>query len=218
MCNGKLGGGPRERVWSQQVPDGRIVHVSPCNVEEVGLKNFVPRIMQELSLWMGPDVTFNMCSNAVIKRWDDVFQAEQCYTRLLGISRRIYRCFAFTHEPERKLCYLILEEHNHRSFSFLPAFPFKVMVICWYNEERQVTSVQVEYDQLGFLLHCFGVYALHEWWSRKVATPGLLGVIRLYSATGPMSFSALVCLLTALFVYVFGGAPTAAAPACAVHA
>ena len=184
----------------------REIHVAPCNVLAVGLREFVPRIMQELSLTMGTNVEFNMNSNAILSKWEDVFLAEKCYTTVLGISKRVYHCFGYTHEPARRLCYLILEEENHRSIGWLPTFEFKAMVICYYNAAREVTAVQVEYDQLGFYLNCLGLYALHAFIARKFTTPLAVVWARMYTATGvvhPFTFLLQVVALTALFLRLF---------------
>lgn len=185
---------------------GREIHVSACNVEAIGLRGFVVRVMQELSLTMAVKVDFNMNSNAIIGTWEDVFLAERCYTTVLGISSRVYRCFSFTHEPERNLCYLILEEENRRSLPFLPDFQFKAMVICWYNAQREVTAVQVEYDQLSFYMHCLGLHAAHQWLTRRVITPAILTWAKAYVASGvvhPLTFLLQVAFFTFCFLRLF---------------
>jgi len=176
----------------QRLGDGREIHVMACNVQAVGLRDFVVKITKQLELKMGPQVDFNMNSNAILSRWVDVFKAEKVYTTVLGIARRDYRCSSFTHEPARRLCYLILEELNHRSFTWLPAFTFKAMVICRYDEQRAVTSVRVEYDQLGFYMNCIGLVAAYEWFTRVVTTPAACAWARAYLSTGlvgPVTFS-----------------------------
>jgi hypothetical protein len=184
----------------------REIHVTPCNVQAVGLREFVPRIMRQLSLAMGPAVEFDMNSNALIGSWDDVFVAERCYTTVLGISRREYRCFSFTHEPARRLCYLILEEKNYRAISWLQPFHFKAMVICWYDASKTVTNVQVQYDQLGFVMHCLGVHALHAALMRNLTTPLAIKWARAYMASGvvhPITFALQVALFTLCFLRLF---------------
>eukprot|EP00304_Pavlova_gyrans_P015262 CAMPEP_0206060644 /NCGR_PEP_ID=MMETSP1466-20131121/51814_1 /ASSEMBLY_ACC=CAM_ASM_001126 /TAXON_ID=44452 /ORGANISM="Pavlova gyrans, Strain CCMP608" /LENGTH=187 /DNA_ID=CAMNT_0053435983 /DNA_START=12 /DNA_END=571 /DNA_ORIENTATION=+ len=171
---------------TQYISDGRRIDTAPCNVEEWGLRNFVLRIMEELDLNIGTDVQFNMNSNAVINKWQDVFLAEKCYTTVLGISRRKYRAFSYIHEPAKKLCYLMLEEENYRSVSWMPTFTFKVMVVCWYDDTRRVTAVDVEYDQLGFYMHCLGAHALHQAFNRRV-TPLAMVFLRLYVKSGVVS-------------------------------
>ncbi|KAG8467019.1 hypothetical protein KFE25_000335 [Diacronema lutheri] len=186
--------------------DRREIHVSACSVKAVGLRDFVVTIMRELSLSMATNVDFNMNSNAILGTWEDVFLAEKCYTTVLGISSRVYRCFAFTHEPERRLCYLMLEEDNLRSLPFLPPFKFKAMVICWYNSKREVTAVQVEYDQLGFYLHCLGLHAAHGWLSRRVLTPAVVTWAKAYVASGvvhPFTFLLQVAFFTFCFLRLF---------------
>jgi hypothetical protein len=196
----------RDRLFKFEVADQREIHVSPCNVRAIGLRDFVTIVMKELSLSMGKRVEFNMNSNAIIDTWEDVFIAEKCYTNLLGISQREYRCFAFTHEPAKRLCYLILEEQNHRSTSWLPSFQFKAMVICWYDERKEVTNVQVEYDQLGFYMHCFGLHRLHQAFTRRVLSPLLLRWARAYTASwliGLLTFFLHVAFFTFLFLRIF---------------
>lgn len=186
--------------------DRREINVSACNVKAIGLQAFVVRIMQELSLSMGTHVDFNMNSNAILSTWDDVFLAEKCYTTVLGISSRVYRCFAFTHEPERNLCYLIIEEENRRSVPFLPDFGFKAMVICRYDAQREVCAVQVEYDQLGFYMHCVGLHAAHQWLSRRVVTPAVVVWVKAYAASGavhPLTFLLQVAFFTFCFLRLF---------------
>jgi hypothetical protein len=185
-----------------QICDSREIHVSACNVRAEGLQAFVVRIMEELSLSMGKNVDFNMNSNAIFGNWVDVFKGEKCYTTVLGIKSRTYRCFSFTHEPERQLCYLILEEENLRSVGFLPDFAFKAMILCWYDSKREVCKVEVSYDQLGFYMHCLGLFAAHQWLTRRVLTPAIVILAKAYLASGlagPLNF----LLQVAFFVYCF---------------
>ncbi|KAJ1636529.1 hypothetical protein T492DRAFT_958548 [Pavlovales sp. CCMP2436] len=189
-----------------QICDSREIHVSACNVRADGLQGFVTRIMQELSLSMGKNVDFCMNSNAIIGNWEDVFKAEKCYTTVLGIKSRTYRCFSFTHEPEHQLCYLILEEDNLRSVGYLPDFKFKAMVLCWYDSKREVCKVEVQYDQLGFYMHCLGLFAAHQWLSRRVLTPVIVMSAKAYLASGlvgPLSFLLHVVFFTVCFLRIF---------------
>ena len=114
---------------------------------------------------------------------------------------------AFTHEPERKLAYFILEEHNERSLPFLPGFDFYVLVFTYYNEKREVTAVDVQYDQLSFFLHCVGLAQLHAWFMEMVVTPVAVIWAKMYLRTGlvnPLTFLMQLVLVPVLLMHFCG--------------
>ena len=143
-----------------------------------------------------------------MESWDDVYLAEKVYTRCLGISKRIYQTHAvslrflnchrlsnfsrralagrksqYTHEPSRNVAYFILEEHNERSLSWLPGFDFYVLVFTYYDEEKRVTRVDVQYDQLSFYLHCVGLAQAHASLVEAL-TPIIVAWARAFHGTG----------------------------------
>jgi len=155
-------------------------------VAQVGLENFIRSVVQPLDLNLPDKVLFNMNGQGLMNSWEDVYFAERLYTRCLGISKRIYQTHSFTHEPEKRLAYFILEEHNERSYSFLPGFDFYVLVFCYYDDEKNVTRVDVQYDQMSFFLNCMGLSQTHLWLVGKI-TPFALCWAKLFHATGLVS-------------------------------
>lgn len=177
------------------------IDAQKCLVANVGLENFIRGIVRPLDLQLPDRVKFNMNGQGLLQSWEDVFFAERLYTRCLGISKRIYQTHAFTHEPDRKLAYFILEEHNERSLSFLPGFDFYVLVFTYYDEARNVTRVDVQYDQMSFFLHCMGLAQGHRWFVEKVITPFAMTWARAYHASGLVNpFTFLLQLVVVLFV------------------
>lgn len=161
-------------------PDGNAVQrfqqnngaiVSSCSVSVIGLERFIRTIMKEINLNMKENVEFNLNDRGILYKWDDVFQVESAYTTCLGISKRFYEAKGYTWEPEKSLTYFILEEFNERSFSFLPAFKFYVLVFCWYDENRTVTKVSVQYDQMSFFMHVLGVQKVYRFLLGNILTP-----------------------------------------------
>ena len=178
-----------------------------CLVANVGLENFIRGVVRPLNLRLPDRVDFNMNGRGRMRSWEDVFLAERVYTSCLGISKRIYQMHAFTHEPERRLAYFVLEEHNERSWPCLPAFDFYVLVFTYYDAARNVTRVDVQYDQLSFFLHCLGLAQGHAWWVETVVTPLALAWARAYHASGlagPATFLLqLIVVPMALLYWIF---------------
>lgn len=152
-------------------------------VAQVGLENFIRSISKVLDLKLPKEVKFNMNGQGRMESWDDVYLAEKVYTRCLGISKRIYQTHAYTHEPSRNVAYFILEEHNERSLSWLPGFDFYVLVFTYYDEEKRVTRVDVQYDQLSFYLHCVGLAQAHASLVEAL-TPIIVAWARAFHGTG----------------------------------
>eukprot|EP00573_Skeletonema_grethae_P005908 CAMPEP_0201697692 /NCGR_PEP_ID=MMETSP0578-20130828/12456_1 /ASSEMBLY_ACC=CAM_ASM_000663 /TAXON_ID=267565 /ORGANISM="Skeletonema grethea, Strain CCMP 1804" /LENGTH=238 /DNA_ID=CAMNT_0048183933 /DNA_START=82 /DNA_END=798 /DNA_ORIENTATION=+ len=175
-----------------------------CLVAQAGLENFIQSITEPLDLTLPNAVRFNMNGNGRMQTWEDVYMAERVYTQCLGISKRIYQMHAFTHEPDRKLAYFILEEHNERSLPFLPGFDFYVLVFTYYNDRNEVTAVDVQYDQLSFFLHCVGLAQMHAWFMERVVTPFAIVWAKAYNMSGlvnPFTFLLQLILFPVLLMY-----------------
>lgn len=175
-------------------------------VAQVGLENFIRAITQPLNLHLPDKVKFNMNGQGIMRSWEDVYLAERVYTRCLGISKRIYQTHAFTHEPDRKLAYFVLEEHNERSLWFLPGFDFYVLVFTYYDDQKNVTRVDVQYDQMSFFLHCMGLAQAHAWLVERIITPFALTWARLYFASGvvnPVTFLLQFLIVPISLIYLF---------------
>ena len=182
------------------------IDAQKCLVAHVGLENFIRSIVKPLDLRLPNEVRFNMNGAGRLGRWEDVFLAERVYTRCLGISKRIYQAHAYTHEPDRKLAYFILEERNERSLSFLPSFDFYVLVFTYYDDAKNVTRVDVQYDQLSFFLHCLGVAQGHAWVVEQVITPIAVLWAKAYHASGwvnPFTFLLQLMIGPALLWWYF---------------
>lgn len=165
-------------------------------VAQVGLESFIRAVTKPLDLNLPDKVKFNMNGQGLMSSWEYVYLAERVYTRCLGISKRIYQTHAFTHEPDKKLAYFILEEHNERSISFLPGFDFYVLVFTYYDEDKNVTRVDVQYDQMSFFLHCMGLAQAHLWVVENVLTPVVLSWAKLFHYSGLVNpFTFLIQLL-----------------------
>lgn len=181
------------------------IDAQKCLVAHVGLESFIRNIVRPLDLLLPDQVKFNMNGQGRIQSWEDVFLAERVYTRCLGISKRIYQTHAFTHEPDRKLAYFILEEHNERSLSFLPGFDFYVLVFTYYDDSKNVTRVDVQYDQMSFFLHCMGLAQAHAWFVESVITPIALIWARAYHASGlvnPFTFLLQLMIVPLVLAYL----------------
>lgn len=175
-----------------------------CLVAHVGLESFIRHIVQPLDLHLPDAVRFNMNGQGRMQSWEDVYLAERVYTRCLGISKRIYQTHAFTHEPEKRLAYFVLEEHNERSLSFLPGFDFYVLVFTYYDEQRNVTRVDVQYDQMSFFLHCMGLAQAQAWLVERVITPLVLVWAKAFYASGLVNpFTFLIQLLVVPFLFIY---------------
>lgn len=173
-------------------------------VAQVGLENFIRSIVAALDLKLPNAVRFNMNGQAVMHTWEDVYTAEKVYTQCLGISKRVYQSHAYTHELEKKMAYFVLEEHNERSSWILPGFDFYVLVFCHYNEKKEVTAVDVQYDQMSFFLHCMGVAQAHAWFMEHVITPIAVAWAKAYRSTGlvnPFTFMLQLVLFPVLVMY-----------------
>ncbi|KAL3779576.1 hypothetical protein HJC23_005088 [Cyclotella cryptica] len=96
----------------------RQIDSQKCLVAQVGLENFIRAVVRPLNLNLPDRVKFNMNGQGRLQSWEDVFLAERVYTKCLGISKRIYQTHSYTHEPEKRLAYFILEEYNERSVWF----------------------------------------------------------------------------------------------------
>jgi hypothetical protein len=176
------------------------IEVGSCNINEIGLESFIRRIVNEIDLHITEDCHFNLNDRAVMHKWKDVFEIEQVYTKCLGISERLYRCHSYTHEVDNRLTYFILEEFNKRSYSFLPDFKYYVLIFCWYDENRGVCEVSVQYDQMSFFLHCMGITNMTRWILSNISTPPAKLWAKAFAATGcvnPITF----LLFIALFVW-----------------
>lgn len=175
-------------------------------VAQVGLENFIRSVTLPLNLHLTEEVKFNMNGQGRMQSWEDVYLAERVYTRCLGISKRIYQTHGYTHEPNRKLAYFILEEHNERSLWFLPDFDFFVLVFTYYDDKKNVTRVDVQYDQMSFFLHCLGLAQAHAWLVESVITPIALVWARVYSASGlvnPFTFLLQLMIVPLVVIYFF---------------
>ncbi|KAL7450267.1 hypothetical protein ACHAWC_002219 [Mediolabrus comicus] len=175
-------------------------------VAQAGLENFIRSIVAALNLTLPNTVRFNMNGQGRMETWEDVYMAERVYTQCLGISKRIYQTHAYIHEPDKKLAYFILEEHNERTSALLPGFDFHVLVFCYYNEKREVTAVDVQYDQLSFFLHCMGLAQMHAWFVERVVTPVAITWSRAFAATGlvnPFTFMLQLILFPVLLLYLW---------------
>ena len=176
-------------------------------IAHVGLENFIQAVVKPLDLKLTPRVQFNMNGMGRMSSWEDVFFAERVYTKCLGISKRIYQTHSYTHEPEKRLAYFILEEYNERSYGFLPGFDFYVMVFTYYDEEQNVTKVDVQYDQLGFFLHCVGLARLHAKMVELI-TPLAITWAKAFWATGlvnPATFVMQLILFPIIMYFYFAG-------------
>jgi len=177
----------------------RAIAVGRCEIHEIGLENFIRRCMRELTLNMKDSVVFNLNDRGRLHKWKDVFKVERTYSQCLGISKRIYQCHGYTHKPEERAIYFILEEENKRSWSFLPDFHFHVMILCFYDAQDSLTKVDVRYDQMSFFLHCIGMMRIHTWFVGDVLTPLACIWMRAFTATGfvnPFTFVAQILLVT----------------------
>lgn len=174
------------------------IEIGACQVDQIGLENFIRTIVDEIDLNLTENVEFNLNDRGIIHKWSDVFNIEATYAKCLGISKRLYKCQSYTHEPSNCVTYFILEEFNKRTTSFLPEFKFYVLVFCWYDKEtRSVTKVSVQYDQHSFFLHCLGIEGLWRWTIANVLTPPAKLWARAYFATGlvnPFTFIAQIAL------------------------
>mmetsp|Transcript_3561 Transcript_3561/g.4708 ORF Transcript_3561/g.4708 Transcript_3561/m.4708 type:complete len:207 (-) Transcript_3561:83-703(-) len=182
------------------------IEVGRCAVKEVGLEKFIRSIVKEIDLHLQKDVVFNLNERGILYNWDNVFEIERVYSQCLGISNRLYQCRGYTHEEKQRVAYFILEEYNERIYSFLPDFKFFVVVFCYYDSNRGVTKVDVQYDQMSFFLHCLGVIQLHRWVSGNVLTPFAIRWMRVYKATRlvhPITFLAQITLAIWLLYRLF---------------
>mmetsp|Transcript_30276 Transcript_30276/g.62655 ORF Transcript_30276/g.62655 Transcript_30276/m.62655 type:complete len:266 (+) Transcript_30276:281-1078(+) len=173
-------------------------------VAQVGLENFIRNVTKPLDLKLPNRVKFNMNGQGIMQTWEDVFLAERVYTRCLGISKRIYRIHAYTHEPQNNLAYFVLEETNERSYWFLPVFDFHVLVFTYYDENKDVTRVDVQYDQMSFFLHCMGLAQAHAWVVERLITPMAVVWARCFLATGivnPFTFLVQLLFVPTILVY-----------------
>ena len=182
-----------------------------CLIADAGLESFIRLVVEPLDLTLPNSVRFNMNGNGRMQSWEDVYLAESVYTKCLGISKRIYQMHSYTHISSRRLAYYILEEHNERSTSFLPAFDFYVLVFCYYNEDNQVTEVDVQYDQLSFFLHCMGLAQIHAWCVETVITPIAVVWAKTYIRSGlvnPFTFMLQLILFPMIVMYCLGFLPS----------
>jgi hypothetical protein len=177
-------------------------------IAQVGLENFIRAVVKPLNLKLSNNVKFNMNGQGRLQTWEDVFLAERVYTKCLGISKRIYQTHSYTHEPEKRLAYFILEEYNERSVGFFPGFDFFVLVFTYYDENNNVTAVDVQYDQMSFFLHCMGLAQVHAWVVERVVTPVAINWAKIYLASGlvsPVTFiMQLILVPLAIYWYVWG--------------
>ena len=181
------------------------IETPKCLIAHAGLENFIRAVVKPLDLKLSKFVQFNMNGMGRMTSWEDVFFAERVYTKCLGISKRIYQTHSYVHEPEKRLAYFILEEYNERSYSFLPGFDFYVLVFTYYDENLNVTKVDVQYDQIGFFLHCLGLAQINAWIVEEIVTPVALLWAKCFWATGlvsPVTF-VMQLVLFPLMIYWF---------------
>ena len=180
------------------------LRVGKCQVKAIGLENFIRSVVKEIDLHIVDKVIFNMNERGVLHSWSDVFRVEKTYTSCLGISERHYQCHSYIHKPEERMAYFILEEVNKRSMSFLPQFKFFVLVFCYYGEDKAVTMVDVQYDQLSFFLHCIGAVNVHRWFVANILTPIALCWMNIFQAIGivhPITFLLILLLVPFAFIW-----------------
>mmetsp|Transcript_23437 Transcript_23437/g.29532 ORF Transcript_23437/g.29532 Transcript_23437/m.29532 type:complete len:212 (-) Transcript_23437:66-701(-) len=199
-----------ETIGNQRViaraNDKNQIKIGCCAVKEIGLENFIRRIVLENDLRLTNDVVFNLNERGILYSWKEVFEVERVYSQCLGISDRLYNCRSYTLEPQQQLVYFLLEEYNKRIWSFLPEFKFYVVVFCHFDSERAVTKVEVQYDQMSFFLHCLGIIKMHRWVSANILTPIALRWMKVYKATGtvhPITFLANIGLAIWLLSKLF---------------
>ena len=82
------------------------------------------------------------------------------------------------------MAYFILEEHNERYIWFLFLFDLYVLVFTYYDENKDITAVDVQYDQLSFFLHCMGTVQVHAWLAERVINPIVLVWAKMFHASG----------------------------------
>lgn len=174
------------------------VEVGYCEISEIGLENFINRIVDEADLNVVDKCEFNLNEKGIMHSFKDVYDVEATYSRCLGISKRLYTCNSYTHEPDRCMCYLVLEEFNERTYSFLPEFSCHILIFCWYDKNtRSLTKVSVQYDQQCFFLHCFGIIDGWRWFVGNIVTPPAGLWAKMFLATGyvnPFTFWAQIFL------------------------
>jgi len=172
--------------------------VRRCEIYEVGLERFIRRCMKELDLNMDDRVEFNLNDRGLLHKWKDVFKVERTYSQCLGISKRIYQCHGYTHKPEQRLVYFILEEENKRTYNCLPDFHFHVIILCHYDAAGTLAKVDVRYDQMSFFLHCVGMMGLHTWFVGNILTPIACVWMRVFTAicvVNPFTFLVQISLV-----------------------
>jgi hypothetical protein len=186
------------RLVSKGGNDNLLREIGSCAVSAVGLENFINAIVKEIDLNLKEDVEFNLNDRGVLFKWKDVYEVEATYAKCLGIRKRLYNVNAFTHEPSNNLAFFVLEEFNHRTYSFLPQFNFHVLVFCYYDpHSRFVTKVSVQYDQHSFFLHCLGVERIWRWTIANLLTPPARLWAKAYVKSGmvnPFTFVAQIVL------------------------
>jgi hypothetical protein len=146
-----------ERASSTSSSSTRLVEVGQCAIQEVGLENFIRRIIKELNLTMKedddddddnddvdhengqsrtPSVVFNLNHMGILHGWKKVFEVERVYSTCLGISKRLYQCHGYTHEPLAKGPTLFwMSTINECILGFYPTF----LITSWYS----VTMIQI---------------------------------------------------------------------------
>jgi len=182
--------------------------VRPCEIYEIGLERFIRRCMKELNLNMSDIIEFNLNDRGLLYKWNEVFKVERTYSQCLGISKRIFQCHGYTHKPEQRLVYFILEEENKRTYACLPEFHFHVIVLCYYDAAGTLEKVDVRYDQMSFFLHCVGMMRLHTWFVGNVLTPIACAWMRVFTTIGfvnPFTFLLQIALgMWCLYQVVLG--------------
>mmetsp|Transcript_17028 Transcript_17028/g.25774 ORF Transcript_17028/g.25774 Transcript_17028/m.25774 type:complete len:217 (-) Transcript_17028:71-721(-) len=183
------------------------VEAGACNINEIGLENFIRNIVEVLDLNLGENVVFNLNDRGIIHKWSDVFAIERTYSACLGISERFYTCHGYVHKIQQHYGYFVLEEFNKRTVSFLPAFKFYVYVCCYYDHKtRTVTKVDVQYDQMSFFLHALGLQNVWRWVVSNLLTPLAMVWMAAFRATGmvnPFTFLAQILLVLVLIYWEF---------------
>ncbi len=159
--------------------------IGSCEVSEIGLEKFIKTIVKEIDIHIGDSASFNLNERAMMYSWKDVFDVEAVYSKCLGISKRLYKCDAFVHEPDQSRAYIVVEEFNQRMYSFLPEFSCHILVFVWYDKQTMaVTKVNVQYDQESFFLYCLGFERYWRWFVGNILTPPARLWAKAYLSTG----------------------------------
>lgn len=87
------------------------------------------------------------------------------------------------------------------------------LFFCYYNDNKEVTAVDVQYDQMSFFLHCMGLAQAHAWFVEHVITRIAITWAKAFHMTGlvnPFTFTLQLILFPALLMYCWGVMSTTA--------